>query len=231
MVYGEEVSVVEGVEGAGVQGTEELALVVAHGLEKKFVHGVCGQTRSLSFYFSDMNLPPRMMLSISSSLAVWSALAATLLAVQAVLLAAVPRLLLFLSNSDTHSLSPLESFLAQHFAIYLVAIALALLLNIPSPPSPIPSTQENSQTQPLLYPLTIAAILSAFLAWNNNDIGSLSSIFFFFSLIIGIWGLWEIVFANSTSISKTTGADKHTSAFIFGNKAAASSQKKNLKAK
>jgi hypothetical protein len=39
----------------------------------------------------------------------------------------------------------------------------------------------------------------------------------------------QIVFANSTAISKTTGADKHTSAFIFGNKAAASSQKKKLR--
>jgi hypothetical protein len=38
----------------------------------------------------------------------------------------------------------------------------------------------------------------------------------------------QIVFANSSSISKT-GADKHTSAFIFGNEAAASSQKKKFK--
>jgi hypothetical protein len=66
-------------------------------------------------------------------------------------------------------------------------------------------------------------------------------------MAIGLWGLWtasynecvatairanyksQVVFANSSSISKTTGADKHTSAFIFGNQAAASSQKKRFK--
>jgi len=55
------------------------------------------------------------------------------------------------------------------------------------------------------------------------------SVVFFISMTIGLWGLWAIVFANSSSISKTTGADKHTSAFIFGNEAAASSQKKRFK--
>jgi len=39
----------------------------------------------------------------------------------------------------------------------------------------------------------------------------------------------KMLFANSSSISKTTGADKHTSAFLFDNKAAASSQKKAAK--
>jgi len=42
-------------------------------------------------------------------------------------------------------------------------------------------------------------------------------------------GPLQIVFANAGSISKTTGADKHTSAFLFGNTAAASSQKKALR--
>ncbi|PPQ87981.1 hypothetical protein CVT25_001060 [Psilocybe cyanescens] len=168
---------------------------------------------------------------MSSSLAVWSAIAAALLTVQALLLVAIPRLLLFLSNSDSHALSPLELFLSQHFAISLGVLAFAVLFNIPSAPSPLPSPVETVPTQPLLYPLTIGSTLSAFVAWNSDDVGTLASVFFFFSLTISLWGLWEIIFANSASFSKTTGTDKHTSSFIFGNKAAASSVKKNLKTK
>jgi len=37
------------------------------------------------------------------------------------------------------------------------------------------------------------------------------------------------MFAGSPLVSKKTGADKHTSSFIFGNKASASSQKKRWK--
>jgi hypothetical protein len=37
------------------------------------------------------------------------------------------------------------------------------------------------------------------------------------------------VFGGSAAISKTTGADKRTSAFLFGNKSAASVQKKQWK--
>jgi len=100
---------------------------------------------------------------------------------------------------------------------------------VPSPKPPLSSDANTPATQPLLYPLTIAANVSALLAWNSKDVRSLSTVFFVISFTIGVWGLWEIVFANSTSISKTTGADKHTSAFLFGNKAAASSQKKKLR--
>ncbi|KDR81664.1 hypothetical protein GALMADRAFT_239774, partial [Galerina marginata CBS 339.88] len=56
---------------------------------------------------------------LSTSLAVWSAVAAALLTVQAVLLALAPRLLLFLASSPANALSPLELFLAQHLAIFL----------------------------------------------------------------------------------------------------------------
>jgi len=44
--------------------------------------------------------------------------------------------------------------------------------------------------------------------------------------IIGLWGAWAAMFGDSSSVSKKTGADKHTSAFLFGNKSAASVQKK-----
>ncbi|PPQ98135.1 hypothetical protein CVT26_003179 [Gymnopilus dilepis] len=154
----------------------------------------------------------------------WSALAAAAFAVLAALLAAAPRLLLFLADTDTHQLTPLEAFLATQLAIFLAAVALG----IPAPESPLPP-QPAPPTQPLLLPLSLAGLVSAFSAYNTPDVGALASLFFAVSLVIGVWGSWEIVFANSASFSKTTGADKHTSAFIFGNKAAASSQKKQLK--
>ncbi|CAA7271652.1 unnamed protein product [Cyclocybe aegerita] len=164
-----------------------------------------------------------------NSLAIWSALAAALLAALAVPLTLFPRLLLLLSDDATEprtSLTHLEAFLALHFGLFLAALALALLLNVPSPKAPLPMSEDSKPTQPLLVPLTIVANVSAFLAWNDKNVGALASVVFVVDFVIGIWGLWAIVFANSGAISKTTGADKHTSAFIFGNKAAASSQKK-----
>ncbi|KAF9483752.1 hypothetical protein BDN70DRAFT_799262 [Pholiota conissans] len=171
----------------------------------------------------------------STSLAVWSVCSAVLLALLAALLALAPRLLLFLAQSPHSSLTPLEAFLALHFALFLSALALAVFLNASRAYCAVASCSSFSRsprrtpTQPLLVPLSIAATISAFLAWNTKDVGSLSSVFFALSCTIGLWGLWETAFANSSAISETTGADKHTSSFIFGNKAAASSQKKQLR--
>jgi hypothetical protein len=39
----------------------------------------------------------------------------------------------------------------------------------------------------------------------------------------------QMLFAGSSYISKKTGADKHTSTYLFGNKKAASAQKKEWK--
>jgi len=168
-----------------------------------------------------------MMIVNSNSLAIWSWLSAALLTILAATLTLSPRLLLFLSESRT-TLTSLEAFLALHFGIFLAALAFTLVLNVPSPKPPLPSDAEVP-SHPLLTPLTIAANISAFLAWNTRDVGALASIVFFISMTIGVWGLWTVVFATSSSFSKTTGADKHTSAFIFGNQAAASSQKKRFK--
>ncbi|KAF8163352.1 hypothetical protein B0H34DRAFT_795071 [Crassisporium funariophilum] len=175
-----------------------------------------------------------MSMSVSdnyNSLAVWSWLAAALLASQAAVLALAPRLLLFLAADSSHrTLTPLESFLALHFALFLAALALALLLNVPSDNLTVSAADtQPSPSHPLLAPLTIAANLSALLAWNTHDVGPLATVFFCSSLTIGLWGLWALVFAGSSSISKSTGADKHTSAFLFGNKSAASEQKKRLR--
>ena len=63
------------------------------------------------------------------------------------------------------------------------------MTQIPSPtPPPIPA--EFNPNQPLLAPLSAAAIVSAFFAWNSRLTSPLVSLFFFVDIVIGLWGLW-----------------------------------------
>jgi len=66
-------------------------------------------------------------------------------------------------------------------------------------------------------------------ATPSSEIGSLGAVFSVFMGFIGVWGLFLVIFAGPASYSKKTGADKHTSAFLFGNKNAASVIKKEWK--
>ncbi|KAJ7097869.1 hypothetical protein B0H15DRAFT_823076 [Mycena belliarum] len=165
--------------------------------------------------------------------AFWAWTTASLLTLISLILAVSPRLLLFVSQTaddpeqKRNVLTSLESFLALHAGIWLSAVAISLVLNIPSVP-PIDVLPQHQQTarHPLLIPLTVAGSLSAFLAYNTKTVGTLASMVFVGSSIIGLCGAWVAVFGNSSSVSKKTGADKHTSSFIFGNKSAASVQKK-----
>jgi len=165
--------------------------------------------------------------------AYWAWTTASLLTVISLILSVSPRLLLFLSETANGPeekrtvLTPLESFLAVHTSIWLSAVAISLVLNIPSvPPLDVVPRHQQITRHPLLIPLAVAGTLSAFLAYNTKSVGSLASIVCVGSSIIGLWGTWAAVFGNSSSVSKKTGADKHTSAWIFKNKSAASAQKK-----
>lgn len=65
----------------------------------------------------------------------------------------------------------------------------------PQFPSPQPAdlTQQPAQPhQPLLGPVTLAASMSAFLAWNTKSVGALASVVFVGSLIVALWGLWAV---------------------------------------
>jgi len=70
----------------------------------------------------------------STSLTIWSCFSAGLLVLLASALILTPRLLLFLSQTGTSqqrtALTSLEAFLAVHFGVYLVAVAVALILNV-----------------------------------------------------------------------------------------------------
>ncbi|KAJ6596962.1 hypothetical protein DFH09DRAFT_1133222 [Mycena vulgaris] len=163
----------------------------------------------------------------------WAWTTASLLIIISLILSVSPRLLLFVSETADGPdekrtvLTPLESFLALHAGIWLSAVAISLVLNIPSvPPVDVLPRHQQAASHPLLVPLTAAASLSAFLAYNSKTVGSLASIVFVGSSIIGLCGTWAAVFGSSSSVSKKTGADKHTSSFLFGNKSAASVQKK-----
>ncbi|KAI0670360.1 hypothetical protein C8Q78DRAFT_1035827 [Trametes maxima] len=161
-------------------------------------------------------------------IAAWSWTSAALLLILAVPLMMSPRLLLFLSETGTErrvSLTPLESFIALHTGILLFSVALALIFNIPSDQMDL-TARRGAPAHPLLEPLSGACLMTAFIAYNTASVGSLSLLVSFGSGVIGLYGLWAILFAGSSRISRKTGADKRTSRFLFGNRAAASAQKK-----
>ncbi|KAF5373649.1 hypothetical protein D9758_000604 [Tetrapyrgos nigripes] len=164
------------------------------------------------------------------SIPLWALTSSCCFALLSVVLVFFPRLLLFISETPTTesrpTLTPLETFLATHFGIWLTALAISLLLTVPSS-SPLHTP--DTSTHPLLITTTMTSLLAAFVSYNTSSVGALASLYCIVSGIIGLWGLWAIVFEGSSHVSKKTGADKHTSSFIFGNKASASKRKKQWK--
>lgn len=108
-----------------MNGTEILVVAVADIVDEALIHIVHDQTWNLR----------GLMMTSTSSLAVWSCISAGLLALLSCALILFPRLLLFLSQSNIQveersSLTNLESFLAVHLGVYLAATALGLILNV-----------------------------------------------------------------------------------------------------
>ncbi|KAG7452442.1 uncharacterized protein BT62DRAFT_878844 [Guyanagaster necrorhizus] len=161
----------------------------------------------------------------STVLFTWSLACSALLTIASGTLVLSPWLLLFFA-SEHRELTSLESFLMLHLGICLFAVALALVLNALPCSVPLTCLQHS-----LLLPLTLCSFISSFLAYNTTDVGSLATLTSVAAGVIAIWGLWILVFGNSSSISKTTGVDKHTSSFIFGNTSSASAEKKRWKSR
>ncbi|KAI0807565.1 hypothetical protein C8Q74DRAFT_1188685 [Fomes fomentarius] len=158
----------------------------------------------------------------------WAWVSAALLLVVAAPLILSPKLLLFLSETGLErraALTPLESFLAWNTGILLNVLAVALIMNIPSGPEDL-TAKRDAPGHPLLESLSAACLLISFISYNTASVGSLGLLLCLGSGTIGLWGFWAILFAGSSRISRKTGADKRTSRFLFGNKAAASAQKK-----
>ncbi|KAF5315889.1 hypothetical protein D9611_004748 [Ephemerocybe angulata] len=126
-----------------------------------------------------------------------------------------PGFAFYLASNTEVTVTPLERFLTTHLGIYFSVVGVSLLL--------------RTTRHPLLIPLTIGSSLSAFLSYNSTTVGSLATLIFLSQLVLSMWGVYSLLFGDEPlhlHRSKTTGADKRTSAFIFGNTAAASSQKK-----
>ncbi|TBU65801.1 hypothetical protein BD310DRAFT_984973 [Dichomitus squalens] len=162
----------------------------------------------------------------------WAWTSAIILLLAAAPLILYPKLLLFLSETGLErrvSLTPLESFLAWNTGIVLIVLAVALVYNIHPGHEILNPKRSGPPDHPLLEPMTSACLLISFLSYNTSSVSSLGFLVCLGSGTIGLWGLWAILFAGSSYISRKTGADKRTSRFIFGNKAAASSKKKEWK--
>jgi len=149
-----------------------------------------------------------------------------------------PRFTLFLSTPARAStseirenLTPLESYLCTHVGIGLFALAVALVTSIPSPPPIVTAgVQPVPERHPLLVPLSLALSVTAFASYNTSGVGALGIVMCLGSGLTGLWGIWVMLFEGTGNYSNKTGADKHTSSFMFGNKASASQQKKLWKA-
>lgn len=165
------------------------------------------------------------------SVTLWAYGATAILVILAMPMMFFPSFLLYVSENSferRNALTPLESFLSVNSGILLATYGLALLFNVPAG-THIPLPAQAKQTHPLLMPLTISCSIIALSAYNTTSVGSLAVLVFFGSVIIAAWGIWTIMFSGTSYISRKTGADKRTSRFLFGNKAAASSQKKEWK--
>jgi len=177
----------------------------------------------------------RLAQLVDDSSSWWAWFTAGWLVTLAFPLLAFPRFFLFLSipagpatTEMRETLYPLERFLCTHLGIGLIATALALVTSIPSPPPLVRSGLAPTPTSghPLLGPLSLGLSLTAFVAYNTANIGALGTLISVGSGITGVWGLWVMAFEGTSNYSNKTGADKHTSSFLFGNRAAASEQKK-----
>jgi hypothetical protein len=164
-----------------------------------------------------------------SATASWAWATSIILLAWSSVLIFLPRLLLFAVEQSQEHLTPLESFLALHFGLFLAFSAVGLVINIPSnstDPESSLAPDNDLATHPLILPITSFSLLSAFLSYNTTNAGNLPKLYSACTGLAGIWGLWVITFAGPKLVSRKTGADKHTSAFIFGNKSSASEQKK-----
>ncbi|KAH7913718.1 hypothetical protein BJ138DRAFT_1080960 [Hygrophoropsis aurantiaca] len=162
---------------------------------------------------------------------VWTWTSAALLSALSICLVLFPRLLLFVTEplDGRGLLTPLEAFLALNLGILLGTTSITLVLTIPNSSPSSFSHADDKRGHPLLRPVTAASVIMAFVSYNTDSVGSLATFMFVCSAATGVFGLWSILFAGSSSVSRKTGADKHTSAFLFGNKNSASVQKKQWK--
>lgn len=164
-----------------------------------------------------------------ASISIWAWTSAAIFAAFSLCLMLFPRFLLFLADDSggRRTLTSLEKFLALQLGIMLGIASLTIIAMIPSDwPTGL---QDTNNSHPLLWPMTATSLTMALVSYGNPDVSTLASTFMWGTGVIGFLGLWLTIFEGSSAISRKTGADKHTSAFIFGNKSAASVRKRKWK--
>ncbi|QRV99987.1 hypothetical protein RhiJN_28006 [Ceratobasidium sp. AG-Ba] len=178
-------------------------------------------------------MPKAVLEGEADDLSTWAWCSAIWLMIVAAVLLLFPRFLLFVSTPlgglTRESLTSLEQFLATQLGIGLVVVSFTLVTSIPSHhPADAAKIYDGAHNHPLLIPLTTGFALIAFISYNKplDEVGSLGFMIFCGNSLLALYGGYVILFQGPTLRSKKTGADKHTSSFLFGNKNAASVQKK-----
>ncbi|KIK96223.1 hypothetical protein PAXRUDRAFT_322485 [Paxillus rubicundulus Ve08.2h10] len=165
---------------------------------------------------------------LDESVSFWAWASAAGIAVFSLCLLAFPRFLLFLAEPSRSqgTLTSLEQYLALQLGIILGTVAVTIISAIPNESPHIGSHRKAPHPHPLLGPVTAASLMMALSSYSNRSIGTLATTVLVGSGFNGLFGLWMLVFAGSSVTSRKTGADKHTSSFIFCNKSAASVKKR-----
>lgn len=170
----------------------------------------------------------------SSDVAVWTYLTSSLLLLTSLLFLCAPSFLLLLvsTSGEGHvpatSLTPLESFLSTQLGLLAFALSLSLIVSLPSIEPIAARVQNPTSYHPMLYPVAGASALASMISYNSaySELRTLGLLVSFSSGTMALWGIWVILFACEGHVSKKTGADKHTSSWLFGNVNAASVQKR-----
>lgn len=164
-----------------------------------------------------------------ASVSIWAWTSAAIFAALSLCLTLFPRFLLFLADESggRRTLTSLERFFALQLGIMLGIASLTIIAMIPNDwPTGL---EHTSNSHPLLWPVTATSLAMALVSYGNSTVSTLATMFMWGTGVVGVLGLWLITFEGSSAVSRKTGADKHTSAFIFGNKSAASVKKRKWK--
>ncbi|KAF2484368.1 hypothetical protein BDY17DRAFT_323227 [Neohortaea acidophila] len=162
------------------------------------------------------------------------------LSLQGTTLLLTPSLLVSLTALEPRRPTDLETYLSRALGLTLIILALQILLHsnfLPSASSSsaAPSTSQdiNPYDQPSLIVTTGYHALTAFHLYTQltrNQSNFAFSLGCACSSLLFCLGMWTILFGGSQGrFSKTTGADKHTGNWPFGNAASAKAQKKEWK--
>ncbi|QDS74282.1 hypothetical protein FKW77_003497 [Venturia effusa] len=146
------------------------------------------------------------------------------LAIQATPLLLTPKLIITMLSEEMHQPSSLETFLSRTSGLTL--FFFALLTTLLTGTLPLTSTPSADESKPYATPALIITMayhtLTAFYLYANYTRTGISG--FVLGAVgsggLAAMGLWCLMFADGSHISRRTGKDKRVSGFPFGNREA-----------